>query len=102
MPLILNLAREAVQTGAPINRPLWWIAPTDQVALEIDDEFLVGNDLLVAPVVEEGAHFRDVYLPAGTWHDELRNENLSGGQWYNDYRVELQELAYFTRVSSTQ
>lgn len=98
--LLIDLAREAVSTGAPIVRPLWWIAPNDTNAQTIDNEFLVGNDLLVAPVVEHGATARDIYLPAGRWRDQLRNEDLDGGQWYNGYRVELHELAYFTKIST--
>ena len=85
-------------TGSPINRPLWWVAPLDPDALTIDDEFLVGNDLLVAPVVEEGARQRDIYLPIGTWHDELRDQVLEGGQWYTEYQAELEELPHFVRI----
>ena len=62
---IIDLARESMMTGAPIVRPLWWIAPLDAVALSIDTEFLLGDTLLVAPVLEQGATSRDIYLPAG-------------------------------------
>ena len=95
---MIDLARESTLTGAPIVRPLWWIAPNDTDALTVDDEFLLGDDLLVAPVVQQGATSRDIYLPAGRWRDELRNEDIDGGRWYNDYRVELDELAYFTKI----
>ena len=94
----ISLAREAVITGAPIIRPLWWIAPTDPVALSIDSEFLVGDDLLVAPVLKQGARSRDIYLPEGEWFDELRHEVVSGSQWLFDYIVQLHELPYFTKV----
>jgi len=69
---LVALAREATLTGAPIIRPLWWVAPTDPEALSIGDEFLVGDDLLVAPVIVQSARSRDIYLPAGLWRDELR------------------------------
>lgn len=61
-----TLAREAESTGAPLMRPVWW-RDTDSVAQECEDEFLVGDSLLVAPVVQEGATQRDVYLPEGQW-----------------------------------
>ena len=54
-PTILALAQQATQDGSPINRPVWWIDPTDQVALGVEDQFLLGDDILVAPVLEEGA-----------------------------------------------
>ena len=55
-PLIIKLAENAVKTGEPIMRPLWWVAPNDSNTFNIDDEFLVGNDLLVAPVTQEKAN----------------------------------------------
>ena len=66
--LIVLLAHESTRTGSPIVRPLWWLAPTDQVAQIIDDEFLLGDCLLVAPVVVRGATSRRVYLPPGRSH----------------------------------
>lgn len=95
---IIDLAKNAQQTGEPIVRPLWWIAPNDTDALTLDTEFLLGDDLLVAPVLEKGARARDIYLPPGQWHDELRNVAISGGKWLKDYRAELDELPYFTKV----
>jgi len=95
---LINLAKESTVSGAPIVRPLWWIAPLDQDAQTTDSEFLVGDDLLVAPVVIQGARSRDIYLPEGQWHDELREVTVSGGVWLRDYVVDLHELAYFTKV----
>merc|ERR1719483_1242996 len=67
IPNILKLAEESVQSGTPIIRLLWWVAPSDQEALRVGDQYMMGDDLLVAPVVVEGARKRDVYLPVGTW-----------------------------------
>ncbi|KAK1334372.1 hypothetical protein QTO34_005376 [Cnephaeus nilssonii] len=65
-PLLLELAGEVTDTGDPIVRPLWWIAPGDETAHRIDSQFLIGDTLLVAPVLEPGKQERDVYLPAGS------------------------------------
>lgn len=51
---MLELAQEAVDTGNPMIRPLWWASPKDSIAMTIDTQFLVGEDLMVAPVVEKG------------------------------------------------
>lgn len=96
---LITLANEAAATGHPIIRPLWWIARDDPVALSIDSEFLVGNNLLVAPVLYENATSRDIYLPVNMlWRDELRGDNKVGG-WYNNYEVALHELPHFTLVA---
>lgn len=97
---ILQLARKKVVDGTPINLPLWWLDPTDKIALTIDSEFLLGEDILVAPMLDEGVCHRDIYLPAGRWRDELHPDILhSGKRWLFNYTVQLDELAYFTRVS---
>ncbi|KAK7462564.1 hypothetical protein BaRGS_00038393 [Batillaria attramentaria] len=95
---IVSLARDATRTGFPIVRPLWWIAPTDSDALTTDSQYLLGDDLLVAPVLEEGLRSRDVYLPAGTWRDELRGGNYTGPQWLKGYAADIDELPYFQRL----
>jgi len=99
---IIALAEESTRTGAPIIRPIWWLAePGDEPTLTVNDEFLLGDEVLVAPVVEKGATSRDVYLPRGQWRDELCNGTvLGGGRWYRDYRVALDELPRFIRVPS--
>lgn len=93
--LCLVLFRFSV-SGAPIIRPIWWVSPNDEHALMIDSEFLVGDTLLVAPVLEKGATKRDIYLPEGDWHDEINDQHESGKQWIRDYKVELSKVAYFT------
>ncbi|XP_046579700.1 myogenesis-regulating glycosidase-like [Haliotis rubra] len=94
---MVGLANDSVTTGYPIMRPLWWIAPTDETALTVDDQFLIGDDLLVAPVLEQRATTRRIYLPAGRWRDELKGKIVDGGIWI-DYPVSLQDLPYFTKV----
>jgi alpha-glucosidase (family GH31 glycosyl hydrolase) len=100
--MFVELANESTKTGAPIIRPLWWIAPDDEVAQKTDSEFLVGNKILVAPVLTDGARKRDIYVPKGVWYDELRNLTLTSptvGLWLMDYNVELDELAFFREGS---
>ena len=96
--LIIELAQESVRTGAPIIRPLWWIAPFDEQAQIIDSQFLLGNNTLVAPVLEKGAVSRDIYLPSGTWHSVLDGRNISGPEYLRAYSAKLDELPIFIRT----
>ena len=96
---LLKYAQIATKTGEPIIRPLWWIAPEDEVALTCEDEFLVGNDLLVAPIMEAGARSRDIYFPVGRWRDQFQNQSkiIEGPKWENSTSVALEELAFYKR-----
>ncbi len=96
---LISLARNAMDTGDPIIRPLWWIDPTDEKTYDIESEFLVGEYILVAPILDKGARSRDIYLPAGEWKEMLREEKVyTGKQTLKDYRVDLDELAYFEKI----
>ena len=98
--LILQLARESQNTGAPINRPVWWLDPTDKTALALDDEFLLGDQVLVAPVLTEAQRSRDVYLPAGLWADgnNPSSDEILGPTWIYQYEAGLFKLPYFIRL----
>lgn len=95
-----RLSREAVSEGWPMVRPLWWLDPTDQVTFNIDDEFMLGDTLLVAPVVEPQATTRDIYLPIGRWRDMNSPSGtvLSGARWLRNYSSPLLVLPYFQKV----
>jgi alpha-D-xyloside xylohydrolase len=81
-PYIMELMRQAHEQGTPPMRPLFYDFPEDRDCREVEDQFMFGPDLLVAPVLHEGACSRKVYLPAGTaWCDARTDEKLKGGQW---------------------
>lgn len=62
------------------------------------DQFSVGNDLIVAPVLYSGIRQREVYLPAGVWKDGIDGSLRKGSRWIHDYRVEEDEVAYFKKM----
>lgn len=97
-PIILENMRKSIKTGAPLNPPIWWVDPTDKIAHKINDEYLLGEDILVAPVIEEGAESRDIYLPKGLWRDAYNNNIYIGRGWIRDYNAPLDKLPYFYRV----
>ena len=80
-PYIMDQMRLAHERGVPPMRPLFFDFPADRECWRIEDEFLFGPDVLVAPVVQEGARGREVYLPAGAdWLDAWTGERLQGGR----------------------
>ncbi|WP_105968128.1 glycoside hydrolase family 31 protein [Streptomyces geranii] len=80
-PYLSELSEQAHVTGAPPMRPLLFGFPEDEQAWEVDDQFLLGPDILVAPVYEAGARTRTVHLPAGTrWLDPATGTVHEGGQ----------------------
>ena len=82
MPYIYTLFAQSETGAAPPLRPLWFDYPHDTAAALIADEYLVGGDLLVAPVVEQNRRSRKVYLPKGdAWIDWWSGARHDGGKW---------------------
>ncbi len=78
IPYYYDLFREEEQTGRPILRPLVFHYEKDPETWEINDQFLIGDRLLAAPVLQQGARRRIVYLPEGTWYDFWKGEAIEG------------------------
>jgi alpha-D-xyloside xylohydrolase len=82
-PYMRELNQAAHAHGTPPMRPLYYDFPADPAAANLADEFMLGPDLLVAPVTEQGAVSRDVYLPAGSaWVEAWTGQEYQGGQHY--------------------
>ena len=98
-PLIEALWRQADRSGIPITRPLWLAYPSDPQAAQQDEEWLLGPEVLVAPVVAPGATSRQVYLPAGCW---LRPDtgSVSHGPASVTVPAALDQLPYFFACGS--
>ncbi|MGD1224639.1 TIM-barrel domain-containing protein [Streptomyces krungchingensis] len=77
-PYFMTLAHLARRTGAPYVRPLWWGAPMDRALRDCEDAFLLGDCLLVAPVLDHGTDRRAVQLPRGRWYDTVTEEAYEG------------------------
>lgn len=78
LPYFVTLAHLAHRTGAPYVRPLWWHHSRDRALRDCDDAFLLGDALLVAPVLEKGARRRTVRLPRGRWYDTATGQPYEG------------------------
>lgn len=81
MPYIYSLAHKTYETGSPFMRALFMDFPNDPKVANIGDEYMFGPAFLVAPVTEQGATSREVYLPSGTdWYNYWTNQRVRGGQ----------------------
>ncbi len=78
LPYWYTLAFEAGATGAPYVRPMLWAHPDDAAMRWVDDQFMLGPSVLVAPVLENGAREREVWLPAGRWYDRATGQAHDG------------------------
>jgi alpha-glucosidase len=96
LPHIYNAMQQASQTGVPALRPLFLEFPGDENVAGMEDEFLLGDDLLAAPVLHEGDQVRAVYLPPGDWYDYWTGHRLAGGRSVN-VPVTLNSIPLFVR-----
>lgn len=101
MPLLLKYSEEWQSLGFPIFRPAWWLSPTDPVAFTIEDEFLIGDEVLVAPITEKGQTWRDIYLPGEghLWLDTNSARVFDGGTTLRNYSASLAEVPVFVKTS---
>jgi alpha-glucosidase len=101
LPYIYSLFQEHTETGAPVMRPLWFEYPDDDRTYLVEDQYLVGRDLLVAPVVTEGVVKRRVYFPKGNaWLDWWTGQRHEGGS-EAEVDAPLDRLPLFARVGAT-
>jgi alpha-glucosidase/alpha-D-xyloside xylohydrolase len=99
LPYLYSAVREATQTGMPVMRALWLHYPDDAHAVRCGDQYLWGRDVLVAPVAEQGAKSRKIYLPRGVWYDFWTNERIEGGREITR-AVDLETMPLYVRAGS--
>ena len=99
LPHIYNVLAESSATGLPAIRPLVLEYPDDRRTWGLDDEFMFGRDLLLAPVLQEAERERDVYLPKGEWFDFWTGRRYEGANGAR-IRVTLDSIPIFVRGGS--
>jgi len=100
MPYLYALGHGTYETGAPFMRALFMDFPGDQTAATLGDEYMFGPAFLVAPITQQGATSRKVYLPAGSdWYDWWTNHKLAGGQWI-EAAAPIDRIPLFVRAGS--
>ena len=78
LPYLYTCFERAAQDGRPIAAPLLFAQPEDEAAARCDDQFLLGDDLLVAPVLDDETYTRSVYFPDGVWVDWANGQRITG------------------------
>lgn len=99
MPYFYTLAWQAAQSGLPMVRPVCWPDWSDESLWEVHDEFLLGDDLLVAPIVEANSRGRRVALPPGKWQPFWGGEPLSGPATV-EVSTKLERIPLFVRAGA--
>jgi len=99
IPYLYSLFWEAKERGIPPLRSLILEFPEDQEAIHNEDEFMLGSNLLIAPIYREGAKARSVYLPQGVWYD-FWNKKAYQGPCYISYYAPLDTIPLFLKEGS--
>jgi alpha-D-xyloside xylohydrolase len=97
LPYLYAAARRVAE-GVPLARPLVYDYPADRTTWHIDDEYLLGPDLLVAPMFKPSGQ-RVIYLPNGDWYDFWTDQRYDGARWIT-YEAELETLPLFVRAGA--
>jgi alpha-D-xyloside xylohydrolase len=99
-PYVMEQMQVAHKTGLPLMRPLFIDFPSDVTCWQIEDEYMFGPDLLVAPILELDSRTRKVYLPCNTtWRDAWTEQVYPGGQWLT-VDAPLERIPLFLRGES--
>ena len=102
LPYIYNAARQAYDTGVSICRPLYYDYPEANPAYTIEDEYMFGDNILVAPVVtrsDNGVSMRKIWLPEGKWYDVVTGKMTTGGRTLEN-RYSLDDIPYFYKAGA--
>jgi alpha-D-xyloside xylohydrolase len=91
---VKELMAESRETGMPIMRPLFLHFPKEKQSWLIEDQYLYGKNLLVAPILREGERVRNIYIPSGTWTAVCSGVSFSGPRWIQQ-ETKLLEIPLF-------
>ncbi len=100
LPYLYSVVAQCAEYGWPVIRPLFTAEPDNPQLRSVDDCYLLGDSLLVAPVLQAGAVSRPVYLPSGSdWYDYWTSTRVTGGQTI-EVTAPLERLPLFVRAGS--
>jgi len=99
LPYNYTLAYQNATSGTPLMRPLFYRYPNDTTASRVEDEYLWGDNMLVAPVLQKGLTSRSIYLPEGKWF-EFHSGNEFSGNVRIDFPLTIENIPIFVKAGS--
>jgi alpha-D-xyloside xylohydrolase len=99
MPYLLETAKQAHEQGTPMMRPMLLEFPEDRTAWFVDGQYMLGPDLLVAPVFSASGEV-EFYLPAGNWTNYFTGEHVTGGGWRSE-KHDFMSLPLYVRENAS-
>ena len=99
LPYNYTLAYQNATTGSPLMRPLFYQYSNDTAACRVEDEYMWGENLLVAPVIKKGLTSRSIYLPEGKWFD-FHSEIEYAGNTRIDFPLTIENIPIFAKSGS--
>ncbi|HEX6333590.1 MAG TPA: TIM-barrel domain-containing protein, partial [Flavisolibacter sp.] len=99
LPYNYSLAYQQTSNGTPLMAPLYYYYFNDTAAMQVQDQYMWGRDMMVAPILDKGATERKVYLPAGRWLNIFSSTIHQGGQWIT-VPAQLTHIPVFAREGS--
>lgn len=99
LPYMYDLLRQAHEKGTPLYRPLFYDFPADERVKEINDQVMIGDSVMLAPIVQQGKKSRIVYLPEGKWVNYFTGEVMEGGKEYI-VPMKLDETGLFIKAGA--
>ncbi len=99
LPYNYTLSYRETVYGEPLVSPLYYYFGNDTTAININDEFMRGAEMLVAPVLQKNATERKIYLPKGEWYNFYTNKKVDGEKWI-DENVDLSHIPVFVKAGS--
>lgn len=98
VPMLKKYIKDAMIEGKPLIRPMWMLDSDDVACFQAENQFAIGDDIIVAPSLFQGQTKRSIYLPAGYWKDGIDGSIRKGHHLFTSYAVPIDKVAYFTRV----
>ncbi len=99
LPYNYTLAYQNATTGSPLMRPFFYQFANDTAAWHVEDEYMWGESLLVAPVIKKGLTIRSIYLPEGKWYDFTTGTEYIGNSRI-DFPLTIENLPVFAKAGS--